>query len=73
MLFRSFFKCWHDKPNDDIFLYTLEKINAKPEESLFIDDNKPNVDSAVNLGINGFVYTNSDSFKNYLDQIGINL
>lgn len=59
------------KPNKDIYLYTLKKINSKPEESLFIDDNKRNVDAAIDLGINGFLYTDNDSFSEYLKKLKI--
>ncbi len=61
------------KPEKDIYLHALEKINSKPEESLFIDDSKANVDSAIELGINGFVYTDSDSFIEYINGLGIDL
>ena len=57
----------------DIYEYTLKKINSKPEESLFIDDSKTNVDTAIDLDIQGFVYTNKDFFTDYLKSIGINL
>ena len=61
------------KPYKDIYEYTLKKINSKPEESLFIDDSKTNVDTAIDLDIQGFVYTNKDFFTDYLKSIGINL
>ena len=61
------------KPDPDIFLHTLKKINAKPEESLFIDDSKNNVEAAINLGINGFIYTDSGSFLDYIQKLGIDL
>ena len=61
------------KPGKDIYLYALDKIASKPEESLFIDDSQTNVDSAVNLGINGFLYTNFESFLNYIKTLGIDL
>ncbi len=54
------------KPNADIFLHTLEAAKSKAEESLFIDDSKTNVDAAVNLGMQGFLYTDADSFDSYL-------
>jgi len=60
------------KPNKDIYLYTLNKINSKPEECLLIDDSKNNLDGAVSLGINGFLYTNLDLLVSYLKSIGIN-
>ena len=57
------------KPYADIYLYTLQKINSKPEESLFIDDSQANVDAAIALGMRGFVYTDYVSFNEYLIQI----
>lgn len=61
------------KPNPDIYLYTLEKINSKPEESLFIDDSQTNVDGARDVGINGYLYTDSNLFAEYIKSLGINL
>jgi epoxide hydrolase-like predicted phosphatase len=61
------------KPNPDIYIHTLEKIQSKPEESVFIDDNKINVEAATRLGINGFVYTNPPSFIEHLTKLGIDL
>lgn len=57
------------KPHKGIYEYTLKKINSKSEESLFIDDNKTNVESAVALGMKGFVYTDNLSFKEYISGI----
>ena len=59
------------KPNSDIYLHTLEIANSQPEESLFIDDSKINIDAAVKLGINGFVYTDNTSFINFLKKLNI--
>ncbi len=59
------------KPNTDIYLYALKKIKSKPEESLFIDDGKLNVDVAIGLGMNGFVYENASGFQDYLKEHGI--
>jgi putative hydrolase of the HAD superfamily len=61
------------KPDKEIYLYALEKINLKPEESLFIDDSKVNVDGAENVGMNGFLYTDSTSFIEYIKSLGIDL
>jgi putative hydrolase of the HAD superfamily len=61
------------KPNKDIFLYTLEKCDSKPEEVLFIDDGKTNVDAAIDVGMKGFLYSNNDSFVEYIERLGINL
>ena len=61
------------KPNADIFLYALEKIGSKPDESLFIDDSSENVEAALRLSIQGFVYSNIDPFVSYLKNLGIHL
>jgi epoxide hydrolase-like predicted phosphatase len=61
------------KPDKEIYLYALEKINSKPEESLFIDDNQTNIDGAVSVGINGYLYTDCDSFAEYIKKLGIDL
>lgn len=61
------------KPNRGIYLLSLERIQSKAEESLFIDDRKENVDSAIELGMSGFVYTDNSSFGNYLETVGIDL
>jgi len=38
------------KPNEDIFQYVLRDANIKGEETLFIDDTPPNIDTAIKLG-----------------------
>jgi len=42
------------KPDKAIYLKALSKMNAKPEEVLFIDDLEVNVKAAQSLGINAF-------------------
>lgn len=61
------------KPDPDIYLHTLEKVVSRPEETLFIDDSKANVDTALQLGMHGFVYTESTAFVKYLESLGIDL
>jgi putative hydrolase of the HAD superfamily len=41
------------KPNDKAFEYALQLTQRKPEEVLFIDDRRENVDAATGLGIRG--------------------
>lgn len=38
------------KPNDNIFLAVLDRLGAKADECLFIDDTQANVDAAQTLG-----------------------
>ena len=61
------------KPDKEIFLHTLQKINSKPEESLFIDDRQINVDGSLSVGMQGFLYTDSNSFAEYIKNLGIYL
>ena len=44
------------KPEPAIYQLLLSKYNLKPEECVFIDDRKDNVDAAIALGMNGIVY-----------------
>ena len=55
-LFLSF-KLGMLKPNDDIYQYVINKLNTKPENIYFFDDNKENVDGAIKNGINAYQVT----------------
>ncbi len=61
------------KPNADMYLYALKQSKAKPEESLFIDDSKVNVEGAEKVGIQGYLYTDSKSFTEYINSMGLDL
>jgi putative hydrolase of the HAD superfamily len=61
------------KPDDDIYLYALKKIGSKPEESVFVDDGKVNIDTAAKLGMIGFLYTDRAAFVEYIKSLGIDL
>ena len=45
------------KPNDDIYQYVINKLNANPENIYFFDDNKDNIDGAIRNGINAYQVT----------------
>lgn len=55
-LFLSF-KLGMLKPNDDIYQYVINKLNTKPENIYFFDDNKENVEGAIRNGINAYQVT----------------
>lgn len=44
------------KPDSAIYRLLLSKYHLKPEECVFIDDRKDNVDAAKALGMSGIVY-----------------
>jgi putative hydrolase of the HAD superfamily len=51
------------KPDPAIYHYTLNKLGAKPEETLFIDDKQVNVDAARSLGIHALQFTGIDRLR----------
>lgn len=59
------------KPSPEIFNHTLDKLAVKPEETVFIDDNQRFVEAASEIGINSICYTDLESFRIKLKQIGI--
>ena len=59
------------KPDEDIFLYALEKWNVKPENAVFIDDNLDNIATACKLGINGILFEDLVGLKRDLREMGV--
>lgn len=56
------------KPEEKIYLITLEKLGLKPEECLIIDDQKQNLKTAQKLGMNTILYTNSEELIKRLEE-----
>lgn len=56
------------KPNDDIYLKILKDLGRKPEETVFIDDNKENIEAAKKLGINAILFTGLEKLKKDLEK-----
>jgi epoxide hydrolase-like predicted phosphatase len=44
------------KPDPAIYQYVLDELEVRPQEAIFIDDDKVNVEAAQALGINGIIY-----------------
>ena len=51
------------KPERGIYNLLLDRYNLVPEQTLFIDDRKPNVDAAAEVGINPFHFDRNDPEK----------
>lgn len=45
------------KPREEIYRYLLDTYALKPEECLFLDDRKTNIEGAEKVGIHGLVFT----------------
>ncbi len=61
------------KPAPEIYTTVLQQLNAKPEECLFIDDQKKNCEAAEKLGINSIVFDNSEQLVTDFVKFSINL
>ena len=48
------------KPDAEIYELALERLNAVPEECLFVDDQLPNVTAAETLGMKAVQFTDND-------------
>jgi HAD superfamily hydrolase (TIGR01509 family) len=57
------------KPDPKAFARTLERLEAKPEEALFIDDTPEHVDAARALGLRGVVFTTAERLEEELTDL----
>jgi putative hydrolase of the HAD superfamily len=51
------------KPDPEIYKHTAEKLDLETSECIFIDDRKPFVDAATNIGMQGILYKGLASLK----------
>ncbi len=61
------------KPDAEIFLTVAEKLAAKPELCLFIDDLEENIEAAKNLNFHTVLFQNAEQLGNELRAMGIEL
>ena len=59
------------KPGKEIFDITLKKLGINPEEAVFIDDGKNNIEKAREYGLQGVVFESLEQLKNDLKKLGI--
>lgn len=59
------------KPRTEIYLLLLHRFDLKPEECVFLDDTKQNLDAAAELGINTILYTDRESALVELKKLGV--
>ncbi len=57
-----------DKPDPRIYQILLSRLQVAPENCIFIDDKKENVDAAIALGIDGIVFSSSEQIKAELER-----
>ncbi|MDF2612885.1 MAG: superfamily hydrolase [Clostridia bacterium] len=59
------------KPEKEIYIHLLEKYDLIPEETVFIDDLKENVEAAIELGIKGIVFESAKKTREELCSMGV--
>ena len=59
------------KEDNITFVKVLDRIKAKPEETLFIDDLITNIESAKSIGITGIQFLSAEKLENSLKEKGI--
>jgi HAD superfamily hydrolase (TIGR01509 family) len=57
----------HVKPEPEMYLTILQKMNLHPEDTLMIDDNPKNVEGARNVGMNAIVFLSLAQLRSVLD------
>jgi putative hydrolase of the HAD superfamily len=59
------------KPDPAIYRHVLEKLGTRPEETMFIDDKRVNVEAAEALGMMGFEFTTIEKLREDLVAAGL--
>jgi 2-haloacid dehalogenase len=59
------------KPAVAFYQLLLDRYNINPDKALFIDDNKRNIDAAINMGIKAIHFINPDQLKQELEDLKI--
>jgi putative hydrolase of the HAD superfamily len=59
------------KPDPAIYRHTLAELGTQPEETLFIDDKRPNVEAARALGIQAIEYFSVEHLREELIAAGL--
>ena len=59
------------KPEPAIFETLLERFSLKPEECVFLDDTRANVEAARALGIRGIVFESYGQAREELKRLGV--
>jgi putative hydrolase of the HAD superfamily len=61
------------KPDPAIYHHILGKLGTRPEETLFIDDKRPNVEAARALGIQALEYSSVEQLREELIAAGLDM
>ncbi|MGI9552275.1 MAG: HAD family hydrolase [Aurantibacter sp.] len=59
------------KPFAKIYNILLDRYKITPSSAIFIDDNDDNVESAIEIGINGIRFQNAEQLQSELELFGV--
>ena len=59
------------KPFDEIYHHLFEKYNINPKTAVFIDDSKPNIETALKLGLQGIHFQSPEQLAQDLKELGV--
>ncbi len=59
------------KPEREIYEIALDRLDLRPEETVFIDDQQHNVDAAAEMGIHATRFTGVPDLRVYLGKLGL--
>jgi len=59
----------HKKPSEEYFKKILDKLDLEPEEIMFWDDSRENVEVAKKLGFDARFYEGYDDFENVIEEL----
>lgn len=59
------------KPDRRIYELLLERYELKPEECVFLDDTKKNIDGALAVGIHGILFKDRERAVSELQKLGV--
>jgi putative hydrolase of the HAD superfamily len=71
LFYGVFVSCYIGHIKNDIRFWreALKQINAKPEEIMFWDDSKDNIETAQSVGMNAYLYKDFDTFYNQVKHL----
>ena len=61
------------KPDSQIYLVALQRIESEPSETFYVDDIQENVDAAIKLGMHGILFTSADQLEKELKSLGVHV
>ena len=59
------------KPDPAIYYLALDRFGLKPEQALFVDDRKINVEGAEAVGMHAHLFTDAEDLRRRLEAEGL--